>query len=69
MSPSSERDGDGGRDDRLLSVGAIGKPHGLRGDVIVTLSTNRDERVAVGSELITDDGRALLRFQCPELVF
>ena len=27
------------------------KPHGLRGDVIVSLSTNRDERVAAGSVL------------------
>ncbi len=44
----------------LLEVGRIVKPHGLRGDVIVTLSTNREERVAVGSVLTTDDGRELL---------
>jgi 16S rRNA processing protein RimM len=32
------------------------KPHGLRGDVIVSLSTNRDERVATGSVLTAADG-------------
>jgi 16S rRNA processing protein RimM len=42
----------------LLGVGRIVKPHGLRGDVIVSLTTNRDERVAVGSVLHADDGRA-----------
>jgi 16S rRNA processing protein RimM len=40
-------------------VGRIVKPHGLRGDVIVTLSTNREERVEVGSVLTADDGREL----------
>ncbi|MGA7418111.1 MAG: ribosome maturation factor RimM [Acidimicrobiales bacterium] len=35
----------------LLQVGTIVKPHGLRGDVIVALSTNRQERVAAGSTL------------------
>jgi len=59
------RDGDGGRDGRdgsaphLLHVGRIVKPHGLRGDVIVSLGTNRPERVAVGSVLTTDGGRTL----------
>ena len=33
------------------------KPHGLRGDLIVSLTTNRDERVAPGSVLSTADGR------------
>ena len=42
-----ERNGDG----PLLLVGRVVKPHGLRGDVIVALSTNRDERVAAGSIL------------------
>ena len=40
----------------LLHVGTIVKPHGLRGDVIVALSTNRDERVAAGSTLAGPDG-------------
>jgi 16S rRNA processing protein RimM len=42
----------------LLAVGRIVKPHGLRGDVIVSLTTNRDERVSVGSVLVTGDGRS-----------
>jgi len=46
-----------GGDVALLGVGRIVKPHGLRGDVIVSLTTNRDERVAVGSVLRTEDGR------------
>ena len=35
------------------------KPHGLRGDVIVSLTTNRVERVDPGSVLTTADGRQL----------
>ena len=41
----------------LLGVGRIVKPHGLKGDVIVSLTTNRAERVAVGSVLYAEDGR------------
>jgi len=41
----------------LLGVGRIVKPHGLRGDVIVSLTTNRVERVAAGSVLTAEDGR------------
>jgi 16S rRNA processing protein RimM len=41
----------------MLAVGRIVKPHGLRGDVIVSLTTNREERVAQGSALRTGDGR------------
>ena len=45
----------------MLRVGRVDKPHGLKGEVVVSLSTNRDERVAVGSVLVLDgpDGRAL----------
>ncbi len=43
----------------LLSVGRIAKPHGLKGELIVALSTNRVERVAVGSVLQLNSGRAL----------
>lgn len=43
----------------LLQVGLIVKPHGLRGDVIVSLTTNRDERVAPGSVLVTEGGHEL----------
>ena len=40
----------------LLEVGRITKAHGLRGETVVWLSTDRTERVAVGSELHTDRG-------------
>jgi 16S rRNA processing protein RimM len=34
----------------------VAKPHGLAGEVVVALSTNRPERVAVGTVLHTDRG-------------
>ncbi len=40
----------------LLEVGRITKAHGLRGDVVVFLSSDRDERVASGSVLETSGG-------------
>jgi 16S rRNA processing protein RimM len=40
----------------LLEVGRIVKPHGIRGEVIVDLLTNRPERVAAGSVLSSDVG-------------
>jgi 16S rRNA processing protein RimM len=43
----------------MLQVGYIVKPHGLKGDVIVVLTTNRHERVERGSVLQTESGRAL----------
>ena len=42
--------------DGLLEVGHVGKAHGLRGDVMVHLSTNRPERVDVGTVLHSDRG-------------
>jgi len=44
----------------MLEVGRIVKPHGLRGDVIVSLSTNRRERVAVGATLRDGTGRTFV---------
>jgi 16S rRNA processing protein RimM len=41
--------------DGLLEVGRIGRPHGVRGDLFVDLSTDRTERVAVGSRLWAKD--------------
>jgi len=35
----------------LLEVGRIARPHGLQGEVVVALSTNRAERVSPGAEL------------------
>lgn len=40
----------------LLDVGRITKAHGLRGEVVVVLTSDRDERVAAGSVLDTDRG-------------
>jgi 16S rRNA processing protein RimM len=37
--------------DGLLDVGRIGRAHGIKGDVRVELTTDRRERVAVGSRL------------------
>ena len=34
-----------------LEVGRIGRPHGLRGDALVTLSTDRPERLDPGTRL------------------
>ncbi len=36
----------------LLEVGRVGRPHGVRGDVFLTLTTDRSERAAVGSRLL-----------------
>jgi 16S rRNA processing protein RimM len=40
----------------LVEVGRVARPHGLRGEVVVVLSTDRDERVAPGSRLFSDQG-------------
>src|SRR3954468_815755 len=37
----------------LLEVGRITKPHGIRGEVVVALTTDRTERLAVGAVLQT----------------
>jgi len=39
----------------LLLVGYVRKAHGLNGEVVVRLTTNRVERVAKGAELIVGD--------------
>lgn len=39
-----------------LEVGRIVKAHGLRGQVIVDLWTDRSERLAAGTQLLTDRG-------------
>jgi 16S rRNA processing protein RimM len=41
-----------------LEVGRVTRPHGLRGEVVVTLVTDRLERLAPGS-VLDADGRAL----------
>ena len=49
----------------MLEVGRIVKPHGLRGEVIVELFTNREERVAPGSELSAPGGVFVVRKATP----
>lgn len=44
----------------LVEVGRITRPHGLRGEVAVVLTTDRAERVAVGATLQTDRGPLLI---------
>lgn len=40
----------------LLDIGHIDRPHGVRGLVLVTLTTNRTERLVVGAEFASDLG-------------
>mgnify|MGYP002884019255 CR=1 FL=1 len=35
----------------LLEIGRIGRPHGLRGELVIRLTTNIEERVEVGAEV------------------
>ncbi len=49
----------------LLEVGRIGRPHGVRGEVAVTLITNRVERLAPGSVLTSDHGELVVRSSRP----
>ena len=44
---------------RRLAVGRVDRPHGLHGELIVSLTTNRLERVAPGARLYTVDNRTL----------
>jgi 16S rRNA processing protein RimM len=47
--------------DALLEIGHIGRAHGLRGEVVVHLVSNRDERVAPGAVLVTARGQLTVR--------
>lgn len=48
--------------DDLLEVGRVDKAHGLRGEVVVALTTDRTERVAPGARLwVGDVEREVLR--------
>ena len=51
--------------DDMLEIGRVNKVHGLRGEVVVTLSSNVTERVAPGSELIADDRRLVVAASRP----
>jgi len=49
----------------LLEVGRITKPHGIRGEVIVELVTDRTERVSSGSTLQSGDRRFVVGTATP----
>jgi 16S rRNA processing protein RimM len=49
----------------LLEVGRVAKPHGVRGEVVVVLVTDRLERVAPGSVLATDRGDLVVEASRP----
>ncbi|HUO49801.1 MAG TPA: ribosome maturation factor RimM [Acidimicrobiales bacterium] len=44
----------------LLDVGAVTRPHGLRGEVVVHFLTNRPERTEVGARFSTDGGELVI---------
>ncbi len=52
--------------DELLTVGHIRKAHGLAGEVVVRLSTNRPERVAKGTVLHTADAALVIASSRPK---
>src|SRR5260370_7936472 len=45
----------------LLEVGRVVRPHGLRGEVVVELVSNRTERMAPGSVLDAEGGPLVVR--------
>lgn len=49
----------------MLEVGRITRPHGVRGEVNVLLTSNRTERVAKGAVLHTADGQLTVRSSRP----
>jgi 16S rRNA processing protein RimM len=50
----------------VLEVGRVVKPHGLKGEVIVSLVTNRpDERMAAGTVLSSDEGDLTVEWAKP----
>ena len=49
----------------LLEVGRIDRPHGVRGDVVVTLTTTETSRVAVGTVLMAGDRELVVEWSRP----
>ncbi|MGH9113263.1 MAG: ribosome maturation factor RimM [Acidimicrobiales bacterium] len=45
-----------GRTSQVLEVGRISKPHGLRGEVVVNLTSDRAQRLGPGTVLDSDAG-------------
>ena len=53
------------RGSSMLEIGTIGKAHGLRGDVVVRLTTDQDGRLDAGNELHTDRGVLVVEWSSP----
>jgi 16S rRNA processing protein RimM len=51
----------------MLDVARVVKPHGLKGEAIVELLTNRAERMAVGTVLHSDGGDFTIERSSPHL--
>ena len=60
MSDGPRPDPDAASSPQLLEVGRITKAHGLRGEVVVFLTSDREERVARGAVLHGDRGQRLV---------
>ena len=56
---SSSTDGLASSTPSMLEVGRVTRPHGVRGEVNVLLTSNRTERVAPGAVLTTPSGAGL----------
>ena len=64
--PARGNDGPPARgNDRLLEIGRVVRAHGLRGQVIVELWTNRPERVAEGARLLGPSGELTITRSAP----
>lgn len=50
---------------RLLEIGFVGRPHGLRGDVLVRLTSNHPERLDAGSVLDAEGAPLTVRVSQP----
>lgn len=51
--------------DPVLEVGRVRRAHGVRGDVVVELITDRTERLAPGSRLLTDAAELVVESSRP----
>lgn len=49
----------------LLEIGRIGKVHGLRGEVVVTLTTNRADRLSAGTRCWAGERELVVRSSRP----
>jgi 16S rRNA processing protein RimM len=63
--PAGGRGADTGEGRPLLEVGRIAKGHGLRGEVVVRLSSDRTERLEPGTVLSSDRGDLVVQAARP----